>query len=119
LHDGIGDGETFVQKILALLDQGNLCPLLYKFTRRNEIYWYITFSNKILLDFNVDDTKTSFGFMLATLVALFYTFDVQYPKTYKALFEILEHFMFNNTRKPSTVTAQNVIIEFNKKIKAV
>ncbi|CAF1258691.1 unnamed protein product, partial [Didymodactylos carnosus] len=119
LNNGIDDGETMVQKILASLDQGNVSPLLYKFTYRNEIYWYITFSNKILLDFSVDDNKTSSGFMLTTLVALFYTFVVQYPKIYKALFEILEHFVFNNTRKPSTVGAQNVIVEFNKKIKAV
>ena len=62
--------------------------------------------------------------MLATLLAIFYVFDINFPRLYKPALEMLDYFVFlsdssnsnvkNSSTKKLSVAARNAIIEYEK-----
>ncbi|CAF1201096.1 unnamed protein product, partial [Didymodactylos carnosus] len=116
LHREEITGDEYEFDLQKVLDKDNICPLLYSVTLVQRQFYYITFGNQILIQFENDEED--FPVVLSTLLALFYVFDVVFPRTYKSLLEIIDYFALSNDEtklKQLTVTAQAIIVEFNKK----
>ncbi|CAF4089392.1 unnamed protein product [Rotaria magnacalcarata] len=77
--------EVSTMNLIPLLEVDNLSPLLYSCTHRNQTYCYLTYSNQILLDF---DIQTDMAYVLTVLLAIFYVFDIKFPRCNKPILEI-------------------------------
>ncbi|CAF1239571.1 unnamed protein product [Rotaria magnacalcarata] len=115
--------EVSTMNLIPLLEVDNLSPLLYSCTHRNQTYCYLTYSNQILLDF---DVQTDMAYVLTVLLAIFYVFDIKFPRCNKPILEVLDYFALHGSNvnvkiktslaKKLTLAAQNVIVEYEKKL---
>ncbi|CAF2105265.1 unnamed protein product [Rotaria magnacalcarata] len=115
--------EVSTMNLIPLLEVDNLSPLLYSCTHRNQTYCYLTYSNQILLDF---DIQTDMAYVLTVLLAIFYVFDIKFPRCNKPILEVLDYFALHGSNvnvkiktslaKKLTLAAQNVIVEYEKNL---
>ncbi|CAF3025197.1 unnamed protein product, partial [Rotaria sp. Silwood2] len=115
--------EVDAMNLISLLKEDNLCPLLYSCIHRDQHYFYLTYSKRILIDF---DTQTDLAYMMAVLLAVYYVLDIKYPRHNKPILEIFDYIALhgNDTNmkmkssflKKLTVAAQNIIVEYEKKM---
>ncbi|CAF1503951.1 unnamed protein product, partial [Didymodactylos carnosus] len=114
------DDDGTDMDLQLLIRNYDLCPLLYKIVYPQRSYFYLTFGDEVLIDF--DEEKDDISLILSILISVFYVFDITYPTVYKPLLEVLEFFIFDRNNHPSsaklTVPAQNFIIEYNRKTRS-
>jgi hypothetical protein len=108
--------EATIPNVQQFLKKDHLMPLLYSVIHRQTRYNYATFADRTLIDFPFE---TSLAFMLATIVALYYVFDVHYPTPNKPLLEILDHTIFaggtiKSNKAKLTTAAQQALLEFEQ-----
>lgn len=109
--------------LIPLLKEANLYPLLYSCTHHDQSYYYLTYSTQILIDFDIEN---DFAYMMALLLAVYYVFDIKYPRHNKPILEIIDYIALHGNEtnmkmkssflKKSTIAAQNVIAEYEKKL---
>ena len=109
--------------LVPLLKEDNLSPLLYSCVHHGQNYFYVTYSKTILIDFEI---HADMAYMLTVLLAIFYVFDVKFPRYDKPILEILDYFVFhgsdsnievkNSFAQKLTMVAQNIISEYEKKL---